>query len=93
MQEALHSYADEVKTGKLVVVGAIYGYSPGTITVTNLRGEHELAALETQGNVVTITPFEIMLGSKLVVTVTPGVKDLQGTPFPRTHQTTVTTIP
>ncbi len=184
VQEALHTYADEVKAGKLVVVGAVYDfqngyglgrgrlillnvngerdpakipdapliraalaptaaprpaspapgrdqpvtkvtsigaepggvirvvfnepilpasvvptsfaerpYVPGTITVTNLRGEHELAALETQGNVVTITPFEIMHGSRLVVTVTPGVKDLQGTPFPRAHQTTITTIP
>jgi carbonic anhydrase len=66
---------------------------PGTITVTNLRGEHELAAIEARGNVVTITPFEIIQGSRLIVTVTRGVTDLKGTPFPRAHQTTVTTIP
>lgn len=66
---------------------------PGTITVTNQRGEHELALLDAQGNDVIITPFEVLQGSRLVVTVTNRVTDLRGNPLPRPVQATVTTLP
>jgi carbonic anhydrase len=66
---------------------------PGTITVTNQRGEHELALLDAQGTDVIITPFEVLQGSRLVVTVSNRVTDLRGNPLPRPVQATVTTLP
>lgn len=66
---------------------------PGTITVTNPRGQHELALLDAQGSDVIITPFEVMQGSRLTITVTSGVTDLRGSPLPQPVQATVTTLP
>jgi carbonic anhydrase len=66
---------------------------PGSITVTNGRGEHELALLDTQGSDVIITPFEVMQGSRLTITITNRVTDLGGTPLSKAVQATVTTLP
>jgi carbonic anhydrase len=66
---------------------------PGTITVTNQRGQHELALLDTVGADVVITPFEVMQGSRLTITVTNKVTDLRGNPLPQPVQATVTTLP
>jgi hypothetical protein len=66
---------------------------PGTITVTNSRGEHELALLDTQGTDVIITPFEVVQGTKLTVTVSNRVTDVRGTPVSKPTKITVTTLP
>jgi carbonic anhydrase len=66
---------------------------PGTITVTNSRGEHELALLDTQGTDVVITPFEVMQGTRLTVTVSNRVTDVRGTPVSKPTKITVTTLP
>jgi carbonic anhydrase len=65
-------------------------YVPGTITVKNTNGDHELASIETYGSEVIVTPYEVMKGSELIVTVTPGVQDIRGNPFPAKQQAKVT---
>lgn len=65
----------------------------GTITVTNQRGQHELALLDAVGADVIITPYEVMQGSRLTVTVTTQVTDRRGNALPQPVQATVTTLP
>ena len=66
---------------------------PGSITLQNLQGEHELATLEVDGAAVIVTPFEVLSGSTLVVTVTTRVADLGGSSLKAAVKKTVVTRP